>query len=359
MATIYDVARAAGVSPKTVSRVLNGDAPVGRDTREAVESAMSSLGYVPSNAARMMRSNRSGLIGLITGAISLDEQERPTGLPDLIIVQGIQAELGSTDKTLMIADTGGRADAVPHLIDTFLRHRVEGLIYVADHHQKVSLPPVPDGTPVVLANCLDDAGTPAILPDDRAGMRALVTRLIAAGHRRIAYLTLFDGIIATGLRTAGYRDALDAAGIPWDPALVRAAEAMEPEAENALLSAAIDHLMALDQPPTVICTGNDKMAMKLYGILRSRGIRVPADISVAGYDNHRVIAETLYPALTTVELAYNAIGRAAARALMDSISGADRKDPGPLLIAGPVHWRDSVIDLTAATPNPGSLGGHH
>ena len=71
MATIYDVARAAKVSPKTVSRVLNGDAPVGAETRAAVEAVMAALGYVPSNAARTLRSNRSGLVGLITGAISL------------------------------------------------------------------------------------------------------------------------------------------------------------------------------------------------------------------------------------------------------------------------------------------------
>ena len=84
MSTIYDVARMAGVSAKTVSRVLNRDAPVGKDTREAVEKAMAQLGYVPSNAARMMRSNKSGLIGLITGAISgQPEPIQPDGLPEL------------------------------------------------------------------------------------------------------------------------------------------------------------------------------------------------------------------------------------------------------------------------------------
>ena len=90
MAAIYGVARVANVSPKTVSRVLNGDAPVGRETRVAVEAAIAQLGYVPSNAARMMRSNRSGLVGLITGAISTtQEPTQPAGLPDMFIVQGI------------------------------------------------------------------------------------------------------------------------------------------------------------------------------------------------------------------------------------------------------------------------------
>ena len=91
MATIYDVAKAAGVSAKTVSRVLNQDAPVGRETREKVEPAINALSYVSSNAARMMRSNRSGIVGLITGTISqtLDNPEL-TGLPDLLIIQRIK-----------------------------------------------------------------------------------------------------------------------------------------------------------------------------------------------------------------------------------------------------------------------------
>ena len=142
MATIYDVAKLAGVSSKTVSRVLNGDGPVGPETRQTVEAAMAQLGYVPSNAARMMRSNKSGLVGIITGAITTAaEVNKPTGLPDLIIVQGIQQTLGYSPMTVMIADTGGRSNRVPELFDTFLRHRVEGLIYIAEYHQEVTLPP--------------------------------------------------------------------------------------------------------------------------------------------------------------------------------------------------------------------------
>lgn len=345
MATIYDVAHAAGVSAKTVSRVLNGDAPVGRKTRAAVQAAMDALGYVPSNAARMMRSNRSGLIGLVTGAISTaSERNTRAGLPDLIIVQGIQQTIGHAPMTLMIADTGNRPERVPALVDTFLRHRVEGLIYVAEYHQEVVLPRIPDGTPVVLANCFDRAGTPAVVPDDRRGQRDLVARLIAAGHRRIAYLTLFRAIVATGLRTDGYRDALTEANIPYDPALVQACELEDPEGETQLLWDAIDRMLRLPDPPTVLCCGNDKMAMKVYGILRSRGVRVPDDMSVAGYDNHRLIAETLYPPLTTIELPYQAIGARAAQWLLDLISGSDRTGLPRPPIVGPVHWRDSVID---------------
>lgn len=347
VATIYDVARSAGVSPKTVSRVLNGDAPVGAATRLAVQAAIAELGYVPSNAARMMRSHKSGLIGLITGAISMSpEPTQPAGLPELFIVQGIQKALASSGMTLMIADTGGVMGKAAPLIDTFLRHRVEGLIFVAEFHQKVSLPVISDGTPLVLANCFDDHGTPAIVPDDWRGQHELVARLIQAGHRRIAYLTLRPEIAAGPLRLAGYRTALSEAGIADDPALVENCDLEGREGESQLLWDAIDRMLRLPQPPTVFCCGNDKMALRVYGILRSMGRKVPTEVSVAGYDNYRVIAETLYPPLTTVELPYTAMGVRAAQHLLAMISGESREDKGPTLVGGPVYWRDSVTDIT-------------
>ena len=349
MSTIYDVARTAGVSAKTVSRVLNGDAPVGKETRKAVEKAMGQLGYVPSNAARMMRSNKSGLVGLITGAISMSpEPMQPAGLPELFIVQGIQKAMANSGMTLMIADTGGLVEKAAPLIDTFLRHRVEGLIYVAEYHQKVALPLISDGTPLVLANCFDDRGTPAILPDDYRGQHDLVARLIAAGHRRIGYLTLRPEMAAGALRLDGYRTALAEAGVPYDPALVQNCDLEGRDGETQLLWDAIDRIMRSANPPTVFCCGNDKMALRVYGLLRSMGRKVPTEVSVAGYDNYRVIAETLYPPLTTVDLPYTAMGVRAAQRLMAMISGENREDKGPTLVAGPVYWRTSVTELAPA-----------
>jgi len=346
MSTIYDVARLAGVSPKTVSRVLNADGPVGERTRQAVEAAMRELGYVRSNAARMMRAQKSGIIGLITGAISTSKQT-PTqqGLPDLLIVQGIQRALESSGLTVMIADTLGRKDRVPHLIDTFLSHRVEGLIYVAEYHQEVNLPKLPEDTQLVLANCFDAHGTPSILPDDRRLQHDLVVRLVAAGHRRIGFLSLRDTMVAGQLRPLGYRDALAEAGIAFDPALLAHVDFDVPEAGPQLLWDAIDRMLHLPDPPTVLCCGNDQMALMVYGILRSMGRKVPEDISVAGFDNYRVIAETLYPPLTTVELAYTAMGVRAAQRLLALIGGTGTDETNPVLVSGPVHWRSSVTEL--------------
>ncbi|MBQ2260946.1 MAG: LacI family DNA-binding transcriptional regulator [Loktanella sp.] len=349
MATIYDVARVAGVSAKTVSRVLNRDAPVKAATREKVEAAIAKLDFVPSTAARMMRSNRSGLIGLITGAISqTSDQPASHGLPDLVIVQAVQRGIASSGMTVMIADTGGQSDQVAPLVQTFLEHRVQGLIYAADFHQRVALPLVPKGFPLVLANCFDDAGTPAIVPDDRRGQHMLVERLIRAGHRRIGYLTLGRQMVATQLRTEGYRSALAEADIAFDPALVVLAYIDDAKLGSKLLWDAIDRLMSLPEPPTVLCCGNDAMAMRVYGILRSRGLQVPQDVSVAGFDDHRIIAETLYPPLTTVELPYAAIGARAAERLLSLIESGPEEgaDAAPTRVAGPVAWRESVLSRT-------------
>ena len=348
MATIYDVANAAKVSPKTVSRVLNRDAPVGWETRQKVEAAMALLGYVPSSAARMMRSNRSGLIGLITGAISQDLGET-RGLPGIVIAQGIQEALSETGLTLMIADTNGQAERVPDLVRTFLQHRVEGLLYVAEYHKRVAALSVPPECPLVLVNCFDDAGTPSVLPDDRACQRALVEAMIKKGHRRIGFLTLTAGRIAAELRLAGYRDALAAAGIADDPDLVLPGYLPGTDPDSAHLVESVDHLLRMPNPPTAICCGKDSMAMAVYGVLRTRGFRIPEDMSLAGFDDYRIISETLFPPLTTVELPYRSMGRRAVECLTAAIRGEATGEASPILVAGPVAWRSSVAGITSHT----------
>ncbi|MDE2914726.1 MAG: LacI family DNA-binding transcriptional regulator [Paracoccaceae bacterium] len=345
-ATIYDVARAAGVSPKTVSRVLNGDAPVSDGTRAAVEAASFELGYVPSSAARMMRSKRSGLIGLITGALSQKlEPMDPTGLPDLYIVQGIQQVIADSGKTLMIADTGGASERVPQLVRTFLQHRVEALVYVADYHKEVALDTGNATCPIMLVNCFDSIGTPAVVPDDESCQFELIRKLILEGHRRIAFLTLNSSMVAARKRSQGYRHALAEAGIPYDPDLERMSRATVDDDAGELLSTGLDAMLSLDTPPTVICCGNDEMALRVYGLIRSRGLRIPEDMSVAGFDNYRAIAETLYPPLTTVELPYLAMGRRAAERTLSLINDKATGPEGPEVLAGPVFWRSSVTAL--------------
>lgn len=355
MATIYDVAKAAGVSPKTVSRVLNGDAPVNAKTKALVDAAMAQLNYVPSNAARSMRSQRTGLVGMITGAISMTPGGfEPAGLPDIYIVQGAQRVFAEHGMTLLISDTGGHVDRVPALMQTFLEHRVEGLLHVTEYHQQVELPANPRGTPVVLANCFDAIGTPAVVPDDTAGQFELVKGLIARGHRRIGYLTLPERMTARALRIKGYEDAHKAAGLAIDPALILTGALSDRLHEFDLLWDALDRLLALPDRPTAICCANDKMAMQVYSILTQRGVLVPRDVSIAGFDDYRIITEHLHPTLTSVKLAYEAMGARAADRLLRIIAGTSQPDqPAIERVAGPVTWRNSVVDVSqVVTPFP-------
>ena len=148
--------------------------------------------------------------------------------------------------------------------------------------------------------------------------------LIARGHRRIGYLTLPEQQSAQPLRLMGHKRALDEAGIGYDPALVIPAALMDPFHEYDLLWDALDRLLTLTDPPSVICCANDKMAMRVYGLLRERGLRVPEDISVAGYDDYSVIANYLHPGLSTVVLPYEAMGARAAQRLLAPDPGSDR-----------------------------------
>lgn len=361
MANIYDVAKAAGVSPKTVSRVLNRDAPVSDKTRRVVTEAMDALGYVPSHAARSMKSRRSGLIGLITGAISgAGELAAPAGLPELFIVRGAQAVIENSGKTLLISDTGGRPDRVPGLIRAFREHRVEGLLYVADHHKPLEFP-LPGRAPrMVLVNCFDDAGTPAVIPDDGAGQLALTRTVLDEGHRRVGHLTLAPGMEAARLRLEGYRAALGEAGIAFDPELVASADLFGSPGEHQLIWDALDKFLALDEPPTAICCGNDRLAMAVYGILRGRGVAVPEQVSVVGYDDHRLISETLHPALTTAELPYSAMGARAAQLLLDLMDDPEAPAPdAPLRVGGRVRRRGSLVAPPKSQDNVIKLKGRN
>ncbi|MEO5806506.1 LacI family DNA-binding transcriptional regulator [Devosia sp.] len=344
MATIYDVARLAGVSPKTVSRVLNGDAPVNDKTREAVNAAMASLTYVPSSAARSMRSQKSGLIGMITGAISTSLQSfEAAGLPDIYIVQGAQRAFAEHGMTLLISDTGGKPDRIPALVQTFLEHRVEGLIYIAGWHQQVELPASVRKTKLVLANCFDAHGTPTVLPDDEGGQHDLTALLIHKGHRRIGFLTLPERQTARPLRTKGYQRALAENGIAYDADLVLAGALSDEAHEFDRLWDSLDRLLRLPEPPTVICCANDKMVMRVYTLLRQRGLSIPDDISIAGYDDYKIITEHLHPTVTSVDLPYGVMGMRAADKLMRLITGTTKpNEPSQELVSGPVVWRESV-----------------
>lgn len=315
MATIHDVADKAGVSIKTVSRVLNGGTEVSQKTRTRIEQAMHALEFTPSAAARMLRGRPTGLVAVIA--------EQLTTTPDSSeIIKGIQMVCEELGKVMLIGETGGHADIASRLVADMRERRVEAILYATPFHREVALEPLLGATPVVLANCFEAPGRyTQVVPDDEGGGYAAAQIVLQAGHRDIAFLQLIPGMVATGLRLRGFLQAMQEHAVAPNPAwLVHGAEG-DALNEFSHLTEAVERLFANDHPPTAILCGNDKMAMRVIFMLQRRGLRVPADVSVVGFDDFRLISEALDPGLTTVALPYREIGALSGRRVLEQAPG--------------------------------------
>ena len=347
MTTIYNVAEVARVSIKTVSRVMNEESKVRPDTKQRVLEAMKALDYYPSIAARTMVTQKTGLIGLITSAItSASKVPELAGLPSIDLVKGIQSVIETSGKTLMIADTGGDVKHSEKLAQTFKEHRVEGMIYVSDFNQTVKAPSLFSDIPSVLVNCFDSSGkTPAVTPDDEIGGYKMAEAAIRKGHRHIGFLSLPTERVAGIDRQNGFRRAHKEMGIPLNEDLIIPCSkgGANFETENKLMTEGLSRILSFENRPTAICCGNDRMAMNLYKLFNQLGISIPEDISVIGFDNYTMISELLEPRLTTVELPYTEIGKRGGEKLLNFIQGDEEESEDFLeTVPGEVIWRNSV-----------------
>lgn len=347
MATIFDVAQLAGVSIKTVSRVVNREAKIRPETMEKVRRAIELLGYEPHQGARLMRSAKSGLIGFITGLFSDAEVATPRGgLSDLHILRGAQLASRAAGKTLLATDMGGGPHTVDALLRTFAAHRVEGVIYTAPYHQQVLLPQ-PKNTPLVLVNCFDLARTPAVVPDDALGQSRVVDHLVAMGHRRIGYVGVDENMVAGRLRKAAFLESCARHGLAARHCPVRIGSTMQGHDPFVPLAAALEDIVRLAGRPSALCVGNDIMALHAIRLLEALGLNVPQDIALMGFDNDELICEAVRPRLSTVVLPYYEMGRVGVERLLELIAGQSAPANAWQRVAGDVVIRDS-------TPAPGS-----
>lgn len=319
MSNIFDVAKLAGVSIKTVSRVINNEPNVRATTREKVQIAIDQLDYAPHKGAQMMRSSKSGIIGVITGAIS-SARRRPFlhGLSSIHILRGIQEVMRSNDKVVMIADTQGSADELEKLMQTFVSHSVDGIIYVAEHHQQIGFPLHKD-IPVVLANAFDSIGTASVVPDDLQGQYDGIKTLIQKGHKKIAMIGLNEELVAARLRKEGFYNALHEAQFKLENAIYMTGAIQSRDSHFSPLPQAVEQ--ALDFGASAIAFGNDLMALTARNILMSKNVRIPDDVSMLGFDNDIAICETMTPSLSTMNLPYLEIGQYAAARMLRSVAG--------------------------------------
>ncbi|WP_314323660.1 LacI family DNA-binding transcriptional regulator [Paenarthrobacter ilicis] len=306
--TMNDVAKHAGVSRTAVSFVLSNreNASISEETRARINHAVQELGYRPNAGARALASQRSDWYGIVTEIVTA-----PFAVD---IIKGAQDQAWLDRKFLLIAPSD-QADAVgPNkgledaATEKLLEQRVEGLLYAATFHRAVHVPASANEVPTVLINCFDaDGKLPSIVPDERAGGRIAVERLLRAGHRRIGIINLDPNIPAAVGRLQGARDALEASGLTLDPELVVSGNATADGGYEAACRI-LDRYPAGAGRPTALFCLNDRMAMGAYDAIKERGLTIPADIAVIGFDNQELIAAYLRPKLTTVALPFEKMG---------------------------------------------------
>ena len=328
MHSIEDVAKRARVSVKTVSRILSGFAGVRPDTRHRVRRAMAELEYYPSAAARSLRGRKARTLGVIA--------ENLTTTPDAFeIVAGIQSECQKHDTVMMIGETSGHAGTFDALVQRFRQQHATAVIYATMFMKKVTIEHSFRFCPLILVNCVDSAKAyPAFIPNDAGGGSAATSELLRLGHRRIAFIGLFEDMFATQQRKRGYLAALRKQHVDIDERLIGTGVGSNGDGEFAPLPGVLKDLFDLKDPPTAIMCGNDKMAMRVFFLLRrTMGKEIPRDVSVVGYDNYRLIAENLLPGLTTVSLPYFDMGAAAVRlALAERAAATTHKINGALIV---------------------------
>jgi len=330
---LEDVARAAGVSPKTASRVLNDEANVSETTRERVRAAMETLDYRPLPSARSLAGNRSFLVAML-----YDNNDNPASTYLAEIQDGVLEACDAQRYSMMVRPLRARGS-------DFLR-RVDALI--SDHHPDgvVLTPPITDYAPLLKrlrerkvpyasVSPVRQEGAIGVTMDERAAARALVEHLLGLGHRRIAHVVGIPEHGASQWRLAGYRDALAAAGLREDPALV-----VQGAFTFGSGVAAARQLLALPERPTAVFAANDDMAAGVIWVAGGEyGLKVPAELSVCGFDDIP-LASQLWPALTTVRQPSREMGKLAAAQLLEVLRG---RGPGRLVqVPFALQLRDST-----------------
>jgi LacI family transcriptional regulator len=334
---IDDVARLAGVSPKTVSRVVNREPNVKPATREKVEQAINALGYRPNQFARNLASERAHLIGLIYDDPSA--YEVPSSGYVIRLQQGTLQACRAANYELLIHPCryNGRhvADELRSLVQQV---RPAGIILAAplSNIPRIVGAIEATGTPLVRLSPGSENGKQlAVVTNDREICAEMTRYLASLGHRRIAFVRGHPQHKAVGNRYLGYLDGLRESGLELSESLVL-------QGDNSVGSgeACAKKLLELSAPPTAIFAANDDMAAGVMRVAAQRGIKVPEQLSVAGCDDIS-LARQIHPTLTTIRQPLAAMAELAARALIDNT----RRDParqGVEIVPATIQFREST-----------------
>jgi len=311
--TIVDVAKQAGVSFGTVSRVINNDVHVKKETRERVVETMERLGFVANRQARSLAGGKSNSIGVL--------------VPDLgtgyigEIIRGIDAELSLTDLDLILYTTHRTASKETNYVTNLATGMVDGLLLVLPRSPADFIGNLTQSKfPFVL---IDHQGAGRDCPSAGAanwqGGYNATEYLTSLGHTRIGFITGSMDLGCAVDRLDGYRSALRTYHIPDAPELIYEGDFFQPDGY-----AGAQAMLDLPEPPTAIFASNDVMAMGVMDAVRNRGLRVPDDVSVVGFDDIPQ-ASLVRPALTTINQPLEKMGRVATQMLLDLLKHPEKK----------------------------------
>jgi DNA-binding LacI/PurR family transcriptional regulator len=330
--TIIDVALRAGVSKSMVSLVMRGVHAVSDEKRRVVLEAAAELGYRPNAVARSLVSRRTNLVGVL-----LSDLRNPFFTD---VIDGIEAESEARGYKTIICTASRLASVERRALDTLLELRVDGVILASPMLDTGTITSTSEEVPVVLvARHLAGEPIDSVSNDDPAGAGLVVEHLAALGHRRIAHV---DGACGAGAdeRRAGYEHAMRALGLGDQ---VRAVTGGYTEDGGR---AGVQALLESDEPPTAIFVANDLAALGALSALSERGIRVPQDVSIVGYDNIS-LASVRYINLTTVDQPRPDMGRSAVSLILDRLASR-RREPRHIIVPPRL-----VVRGTTAPPRAG------
>jgi LacI family transcriptional regulator len=348
MPSIREVARLAEVSVATVSRVVNHTGPVRPETRTRVEAAIERLGYVPHGGARSLSLRRTGNVGVV--------------LPDVHgaffseLVRGIDVAARAAGYHLLVS--GSHSDlAESAAVLRALHGRIDGLVLMmpvgSDRGDEWLRRHLPHRVPTVLLNHpLAEGAHDAIRVDNRHGARLAIDHLVELGHRRIAMICGPAGNHDAEERRLGYDEALRAARLPREPALV-----VSGEFDEASGMRACSQLAVASERPTAVFAANDAMAIGCLAALRERRLRVPEDLSLVGFDDIPV-ARYVSPALTTVSVPIAQLGRLAMQRLLAAAAEPDAPRHDDVLAPVLAVRGSTAPPAPAAAPSPDLLAAH-
>lgn len=330
--TIREVSRKANVSIATVSRVLNNLPGYSEETKRKVLEAIEELGYQPNQIARGLVSRKTRTVGVLFPVVS--------SMFSAALLQGIEAEANGNDYGVIVCNMGDRGNRFERVVGMLTEKRVDGLLFVSEWlNERFAERLGSLGIPVVLVSTgSPGAPFPYLKADDFQGAYQATRYLLEAGHRRIGMVSgPPEDRIAGGPRIEGYRHALRSYGLaPSDRDIAVAGF----DFRSGLAAAGT----LLDRVPdlTAVFAASDEMAAGVLACCHARGLRVPDDLSVVGYDN-LAVAEMTSPPLTTVAQPLEEMGRKAMEMLLSMLENGER--PDSLLMETTIIERQSVRHL--------------